>query len=82
MEPAWLVRMLDQLFCKSVPFFTNLIHYVQNFFLKLDPGHRLLMDLEGKKPANPFPDERSFEDSLQLNFHPGKYFYSLLYFVS
>ena len=29
------------------------------------------MDLEGRKPANPFPDERSFEDSLQLNFHPG-----------
>ena len=37
----------------------------------LDPGNRLLMDLEGRKPANPFPDERSFEDSLQLNFHPG-----------
>ena len=36
-----------------------------------DPGNRLLMDLEGRKPANPFPDERSFEDSLQLNFHPG-----------
>lgn len=28
------------------------------------------MDPAGKKPANPFPDERSFEDSLVMNFHP------------
>ena len=30
------------------------------------------MTPDGKRPANPFPDERAFEDSLQMNFHPGK----------
>ena len=25
---------------------------------------------DGVRPANPFPDERAFEDSLQMNFHP------------
>jgi hypothetical protein len=28
------------------------------------------MNSAGKKPANPFPDERAFEDSLIVNFHP------------
>jgi hypothetical protein len=28
------------------------------------------MGSNGRKPANPFPDERSFEDSLVTNFHP------------
>lgn len=28
------------------------------------------MDAAGKKPANPFPDERAWEDSLVTNFHP------------
>ncbi len=29
------------------------------------------MDVSGRKPVNPFPDERAFEDSLVMNFHPG-----------
>jgi hypothetical protein len=36
----------------------------------LDPNSKLLMNSAGKKPANPFPDERAFEDSLIVNFHP------------
>jgi hypothetical protein len=32
------------------------------------------------KPANPFPDERSFEEALIMNFHPSTSYtdYSLL----
>lgn len=32
------------------------------------------MDAAGRKPVNPFPDERAFEDSLVMNFHPGTFF--------
>eukprot|EP01034_Spumella_vulgaris_P034722 gene34722-42829_t len=37
---------------------------------KIDPNCKLLMTPNGNKPANPFPDERAFEDSLNMNFHP------------
>jgi hypothetical protein len=30
------------------------------------------MNPDGTKPANPYIDERAFEDALQMNFHPGK----------
>ncbi len=39
-----------------------------------DPNSKLLMDAAGRKPVNPFPDERAFEDSLVMNFHPGTFF--------
>ena len=67
-------KMLDQSYNKSVSIkiVCPSIENLQLFYRGTDTGNRLLMDLEGRKPANPFPDERSFEDSLQLNFHPGK----------
>lgn len=37
---------------------------------KIDPNSKILMAPDGKKPANPFPDERSYEESLIMNFHP------------
>jgi hypothetical protein len=29
------------------------------------------MTPDGLKPANPFPDERAFDDALVMNFYPG-----------
>ena len=31
-----------------------------------DPNSKLKLTVNGRKPANPYPDERSFEDSLQF----------------
>jgi hypothetical protein len=28
------------------------------------------MSVDGKKPANPFQDERAFDESLHITFHP------------
>lgn len=36
----------------------------------IDGNSKLKMNLEGFKPANPFPDERAFEESLVVNYHP------------
>ena len=36
----------------------------------IDPNSKLKMSVDGFKPANPFPDERGFEESLVVNFHP------------
>lgn len=43
-----------------------------------DPNSKLKMTTDGLRPANPFPDERAYEDALMMNFHPtpghqGKY---------
>lgn len=40
--------------------------------IHVDPNSKLLMAPDGMKPANPFQDEPQFEESLQMNFHPGK----------
>lgn len=54
---------------------TNLNFFVVveiiDFSLRTDPNSKILMDPSGRKPANPFPDEKAFEDSLVMNFHPG-----------
>jgi hypothetical protein len=41
------------------------------------------MDPSGRKPANPYPDEKAFEDSLVMNFHPGMivHFHSIPIFI-
>lgn len=36
----------------------------------IDVNSKLLMNPAGTRPANPFPDERAFEDSLMINFYP------------
>lgn len=35
-----------------------------------DPNSKLKMAIDGVKPANPFPDERAFEDALSMTFQP------------
>ena len=35
-----------------------------------DPNSKLKMTPDGLRPANPFPDERAFDDALMMNFHP------------
>jgi len=51
------------------------IPYDCRLFTKLlffqEPTSKILMDPNGNRPANPFPDEKAFEDSLVMNFHPG-----------
>lgn len=37
---------------------------------KADPNSKLKMTPDGQRPANPFPDERAFEDALTMSFHP------------
>lgn len=37
---------------------------------KIDPLSKLKMTTDGSKPANPFPDERSYEEALTMSFHP------------
>jgi hypothetical protein len=37
----------------------------------LDANSKLLMDEMGIRPANPFPDEKAYEDSLNISFYPG-----------
>ena len=46
---------------------------VQNLHPTSDQFSRLCMSTDGTKPANPFSDEPQFEESLQMNFHPGTY---------
>jgi hypothetical protein len=38
----------------------------------IDSQSRLKMSDDGMKPANPFPDERAFDDALMMHFYPGK----------
>ena len=35
-----------------------------------DPNSKLKMTADGLRPANPFPDERAYDDALMMNFHP------------
>lgn len=44
--------------------------YVYPYILHTDPNSRLKMSLDGKKPSNPFPHERAFEESLTMIYHP------------
>lgn len=48
--------------------------HIITHILHLDPNSKLLMNSTGTKPLNPFPDERAYEDSLVMNFHPGTHF--------
>ncbi len=47
--------------------------FIMESIFHADPNCKLLMNATGTKPLNPFLDERAFEDSLVMNFHPGTF---------
>ena len=38
---------------------------------RIDKNSKLRMTEGGTRPANPFPDEKSFEESLEMTYFPG-----------
>ena len=40
--------------------------------LSIDPLSKIRMSDNGKRPANPYPDEKTFDEALEMNYYPGK----------
>ena len=46
---------------------------------RIDPNSRLRMVEEGARPANPFPNEKAFEESLEISYYPGEFIFQLTF---